>query len=99
MVEPNADHILFDNERRLHRQTSLAIIAHGEGLAEQAQTPLLVKSKAKCDPGTYKGHCKMGLSKVYLFYIRWPFPPVWGVADNTKETDKNNGGFTPFFQQ
>ena len=21
-----------------------------------------------------------------LFYIPWPFPPVWGVADNTKET-------------
>ena len=32
-------------------------------------------------------------------YIPWPFPPVWGVADNTKETNKNNGGFTPFFQQ
>ena len=25
----------------------------------------------------------------YLFYIPWPFPPVWGVADNTKETTKN----------
>ena len=36
---------------------------------------------------------------IYLFYIPWPFPPVWGVADNTKETNKNNGGFTPFFQQ
>ena len=22
-------------------------------------------------------------------YIPWPFPPVWGVADNTKETNKN----------
>ena len=32
-------------------------------------------------------------------YIPWPFPPVWGVADNTKETTKNNRGFTPFFQQ
>ena len=21
-------------------------------------------------------------------YIPWPFPPVWGVADNTKETTK-----------
>ena len=37
--------------------------------------------------------------RFYLFYIPWPFPPVWGVADNTKETNKNNGGFTPFFQQ
>ena len=29
-------------------------------------------------------------------YIPWPFPPVWGVADNTNRT-KSNGGFTPFF--
>ena len=29
-------------------------------------------------------------------YIPWPFPPVWGVADSTKEHE-NNGGFTPFF--
>ena len=36
---------------------------------------------------------------IYSIYIPWPFPPVWGVADNTKETNKNNGGFTPFFQQ
>ena len=21
-------------------------------------------------------------------YVPWPFPPVWGVADNTKETKK-----------
>ena len=34
-----------------------------------------------------------------IIYIPWPFPPVWGVADNTKETNKNNGDFTPFFQQ
>ena len=27
------------------------------------------------------------------------FPQFGGVADNTKETNKNNGGFTPFFQQ
>ena len=26
-----------------------------------------------------------------LFYIRWPFPPVWGVADNTKEQQKQWG--------
>ena len=26
-----------------------------------------------------------------LFYIPWPFPPVWGVADNTKETTKTMG--------
>ena len=24
-------------------------------------------------------------------YIPWPFPPVWGVADNTKETTKTVG--------
>ena len=24
-------------------------------------------------------------------YIPWPFPPVWGVADNTKETTKTIG--------
>ena len=28
-------------------------------------------------------------SMIYLsIYIPWPFPPVWGVADNTKETTK-----------
>ena len=37
--------------------------------------------------------------KILSIYIPWPFLPVWGVADNTKETKKNNGGFTPFFQQ
>ena len=48
-------------------------------------------------------HNKMILATKNLqglsIYIPWPFPPVWGVADNTKETNKNNGGFTPFFQQ
>ena len=30
--------------------------------------------------------------KVYLsIYIPWPFPPVWGVADNIKETTKTMG--------
>ena len=24
-------------------------------------------------------------------YIPWPFPPVWGVADNTRETTKTMG--------
>ena len=28
---------------------------------------------------------------VYSIYIPWPFPPVWGVADNTKETTKTIG--------
>ena len=33
-----------------------------------------------------------------LFYIPWPFPPVWGVADNTKKTTKQWGlGYTPLF--
>ena len=40
--------------------------------------------------------CSLGCLSIY---IPRPFPPVWGVADNTKETNKNNGGFTPFFQQ
>ena len=30
-------------------------------------------------------------------HIPWPFPPVCGVADNTKKKKKNNGGFTLFF--
>ena len=30
-------------------------------------------------------------SQSILFYIPWPFPPVWGVADNTKETTKHWG--------
>ena len=28
---------------------------------------------------------------IFFFYIPWPFPPVWGVADNTKETTKPMG--------
>ena len=28
---------------------------------------------------------------VYLFYILSPFSPVWGVADNTKEQQKQWG--------
>ena len=28
---------------------------------------------------------------IYLFHIPWPFPPVWGVADNTKEQYKKGG--------
>ena len=28
---------------------------------------------------------------VVCIYIPWPFPPVWGVADNTKETTKTMG--------
>ena len=27
----------------------------------------------------------------YSIYIPWPFPPVWGVADNTKEATKTVG--------
>ena len=31
----------------------------------------------------------LGLNISYLsIYIPWPFPPVWGVADNTKEQQK-----------
>ena len=28
------------------------------------------------------------LSILLYIYIPWPFPPVWGVADNTKENNK-----------
>ena len=31
------------------------------------------------------------LRKSLSIYIPWPFPPVWGVADNTKETTKTIG--------
>ena len=31
--------------------------------------------------------CAVGFDCLFI-YILWPFPPVWGVADNT-----NNGGF------
>ena len=31
------------------------------------------------------------LSNIILFYIPRPLPPVWGVADNTKETTKTMG--------
>ena len=29
--------------------------------------------------------------KLLSIYIPWPFPPVWGLADNTKETTKTMG--------
>ena len=32
----------------------------------------------------------ISLSSIYI-YIPWPFPPVWGVADNTKEQQKQWG--------
>ena len=41
----------------------------------------------------FAGNIKMRMISIY---IPWPFPPVWGVADNTKE-QQNNGDFTPFF--
>ena len=31
--------------------------------------------------------------KYIYIYIPWPFPPVWGVADNTKKTTHTMGGF------
>ena len=33
----------------------------------------------------------MPICSFHLSYIPWPFPPVWGVADNTKETAKTMG--------
>ena len=33
------------------------------------------------------GGCQSGseyLKNLSIFYIPWPFPPVWGVVDNTK---------------
>ena len=29
-----------------------------------------------------------------IFYIPWPFPPVWGVADNTKRQQKQWGFYS-----
>ena len=40
----------------------------------------------------------VSLWSIYSIYLG-RFPQFGGVADNTKETNKNNGGFTPFFQQ
>ena len=34
-----------------------------------------------------------GCSLFYI-YIPWPFPPVWGVADNTKEQQKQWGFYS-----
>ena len=31
------------------------------------------------------------ICKSIYIYIPWPFPPVWGVADNTKEQQKQWG--------
>ena len=33
----------------------------------------------------------MDSKNILSIYIPWPFPPVWGVADNTKETTKTIG--------
>ena len=35
--------------------------------------------------------CMVPLYKGLSIYIPWPFPPVWGVADNTKEATKTMG--------
>ena len=42
----------------------------------------------------YWGKGQQVKKKIYIYlsiYITWPFPPVWGVADNTKETTKTMG--------
>ena len=33
----------------------------------------------------------VAFKSIYSIYIPWPFPPVWGVADNTKEQQKQWG--------
>ena len=46
-------------------------------------------SKPKTPP--WKQRAKIKLPCCLSIYIPWPFPPVWGVADNTKETTKTMG--------
>ena len=44
--------------------------------------------------GRYWGVTTMGntgISRGLSIYIPWPFPPAWGVADNTEETTKQWG--------
>ena len=38
-----------------------------------------------------KDSFRLNIQKIISIYIPWPFPPVWGVADNTKETTKTMG--------
>ena len=38
-----------------------------------------------------KSNCSQWKTGDLSIYIPWPFPPVWGVADNTKETTKTIG--------
>ena len=42
-------------------------------------------------PSRLAGADGRALGKVYSIYIPWPFHPVWGVADNTKEQRKQWG--------
>ena len=48
---------------------------------------LCVLSRNTGDSGTFEGFDTMEIS----IYIPWPFPPVSGVADNTKEQRKQRG--------
>ena len=32
--------------------------------------------------------CQITPVYIYSIYTPWPFPPIWGVADNTKEQQK-----------
>ena len=58
-------------------------------LEEQSEIPIVfvVSFVLLATPQT--GGNGEGIS-IYI-YIPWPFPPVWGVADNTKETTKTIG--------
>ena len=76
----------------------MAILAFCYDVSHVLFCLLILSGDVELHPGprlTGRPQCRV----ILPIYIPWPFLPVWGVADNTKETNKNNGGFTPFFQQ
>ena len=69
-------------------------VTHGSNvLVDKSHSRPLTRIRSADLENTSSAHYQLSI------YIPRPFPPVWGVADNTKETNKNNGGFTPFLQQ
>ena len=78
----------------LSQQVALrAATAHLFIFRDRLDGPVAVKTRRRAGGGVIWGGYWVLMNRfVYLsIYIPWPFPPVWGVADNTKETTKQWG--------
>ena len=73
-----------------HRIPSYVLWTQFQVWSKHLQYKKEMEKLSKCCQGKRSEHTKVYTS-IYLFYIPWPFPPIWGVADNTKETTKTIG--------